>query len=185
MARNLATLETLGRLERFEGHLLNWYDIRKLEPFHPRYVSTVDSGNLLASLWTFEISCVNWPRGPCWTRAPSVGWPTRSRWCAKSLPRSMKRSARRRLLRLRGTDREPAGESGGNHRCVCARLDSPRRIYCSDFFHGRETDPRAYWAQQVAKQVEAWNGIIDKYLRPVEILMAPPAQLMSLGEDGA
>ena len=27
-----------------------------------------------------------------------------------------------------------------------------------------------------------WNAVIDKYLRPVEILMAPPAQLVSLGE---
>ena len=57
VARNLGTLETVGRLERFEGHLLNWYDLKTLEPLHPRYVSTVDSGNLLASLWTFESSC--------------------------------------------------------------------------------------------------------------------------------
>ncbi|PYJ50820.1 MAG: hypothetical protein DME83_08700, partial [Verrucomicrobia bacterium] len=57
VARNLGTLETLGKLERFEGHLFNWYDLSTLEPLHPRYVSTVDSGNLLASLWTFESSC--------------------------------------------------------------------------------------------------------------------------------
>src|SRR5439155_1735267 len=57
VARNLGTLETLGKLERFEGHLFNWYDLSTLEPLHPRYISTVDSGNLLASLWTFESSC--------------------------------------------------------------------------------------------------------------------------------
>ena len=51
------TLETLSRLERFEGHLFNWYDLSTLEPLRPRYVSAVDSGNLLASLWTFETSC--------------------------------------------------------------------------------------------------------------------------------
>src|SRR5207244_154420 len=55
--RNLRTLETLGRLERFEGHLFNWYDLSTLEPLRPRYVSAVDSGNLLASLWTFQTSC--------------------------------------------------------------------------------------------------------------------------------
>src|SRR6266480_189569 len=47
VARNLGTLETLSRLQRFEGHLFNWYDLKTLEPLHPRYVSTVDSGNLL------------------------------------------------------------------------------------------------------------------------------------------
>jgi len=49
--RGLGTLETLHKLERFEGHILNWYDTGTLEPLCPRYVSTVDSGNLLASLW--------------------------------------------------------------------------------------------------------------------------------------
>src|SRR5207237_8027028 len=48
-------------------------------------------------------------------------------------------------------------------------------------YRGQETDPRAYWAQQISKQVAAWNGVIDKYLRPVEILMSPPAQFMTLG----
>ncbi len=44
------TLDTLESLERFQGHLLNWYDTSTLTPLHPRYVSTVDSGNLAASL---------------------------------------------------------------------------------------------------------------------------------------
>jgi len=51
VARGLGTLEILRKLEGFEGHILNWYDIGTLEPLYPRYVSTVDSGNLLASLW--------------------------------------------------------------------------------------------------------------------------------------
>ncbi|HEY3129173.1 MAG TPA: glucoamylase family protein [Acidobacteriota bacterium] len=55
--RASATLETMENLERFEGHLLNWYDIRTLQPLVPRYVSTVDSGNLVASLWTLEQAC--------------------------------------------------------------------------------------------------------------------------------
>ncbi len=37
-------------LERHEGHLLNWYDTRTLAPLPPRYVSTVDSGNLAGAL---------------------------------------------------------------------------------------------------------------------------------------
>ncbi len=40
------TMATLDRLERYEGHLLNWYDTSTLAPLLPRYVSTVDSGNL-------------------------------------------------------------------------------------------------------------------------------------------
>jgi cyclic beta-1,2-glucan synthetase len=45
-----ATLTTIEGLERFEGHLLNWYDTQSLAPLPPRYVSTVDSGNLAGAL---------------------------------------------------------------------------------------------------------------------------------------
>ncbi|HEY2435070.1 MAG TPA: glucoamylase family protein [Vicinamibacterales bacterium] len=44
------TLTTLEGLEKHEGHFLNWYDTATLAPLHPRYVSTVDSGNLAAAL---------------------------------------------------------------------------------------------------------------------------------------
>ena len=45
-----ATLTTLEGLERYDGHFLNWYDTATLTPLHPRYVSTVDSGNMAAAL---------------------------------------------------------------------------------------------------------------------------------------
>jgi cyclic beta-1,2-glucan synthetase len=45
-------LTTVEGLERYEGHLLNWYDTQSLAPLHPRYVSTVDSGNLAGALLT-------------------------------------------------------------------------------------------------------------------------------------
>ena len=48
--RVAATLDTLERLDRFRGHFLNWYDVRDLHPLPPAYVSTVDSGNFLASV---------------------------------------------------------------------------------------------------------------------------------------
>ena len=50
------TMATIGRLERYQGHLLNWYDIQTLAPLEPRYVSTVDSGNLLGP-------CGHWNKG--------------------------------------------------------------------------------------------------------------------------
>ena len=48
--RTRRTCETLERLERFRGHFFNWYDTRTLRPLDPRYVSSVDSGNLLGHL---------------------------------------------------------------------------------------------------------------------------------------
>jgi hypothetical protein len=48
--RTEATFATLARLDRYRGHFYNWYDTRTLAPLHPRYVSSVDSGNLAGCL---------------------------------------------------------------------------------------------------------------------------------------
>ena len=48
------TVATLSNIPKHHGHILNWYDTRTLEPLTPRFVSSVDSGNLVASLWTLQ-----------------------------------------------------------------------------------------------------------------------------------
>ncbi len=52
-----ATLEAVGRLELFRGHLFNWYATDDLHPLEPRYVSTVDSGNLAGHLIVLQQAC--------------------------------------------------------------------------------------------------------------------------------
>jgi cyclic beta-1,2-glucan synthetase len=59
------TLRTVGQLEHYRGHLLNWYHTRTLEPLSPRYVSTVDSGNLAAALLAMEEGCSELLGAPC------------------------------------------------------------------------------------------------------------------------
>ena len=44
------TISTLKRMEKWNGHYYNWYNTRTLEPLKPRYVSSVDSGNLACYL---------------------------------------------------------------------------------------------------------------------------------------
>ena len=57
VAQTLRTLGTVARLPKDHGHLYNWYDTRTLAPDRPRFISTVDSGNLLASLITLKGGC--------------------------------------------------------------------------------------------------------------------------------
>jgi len=52
-----ATLATIASLERFRGHLYNWYDTRDLHPLEPVYVSSVDSGNLAGHLLAMSNAC--------------------------------------------------------------------------------------------------------------------------------
>jgi cyclic beta-1,2-glucan synthetase len=59
-----ATLATMGGLQRFRGHFYNWYDTRDLRPLDPRYVSTVDSGNLAGHLIALGNACREWKARP-------------------------------------------------------------------------------------------------------------------------
>jgi hypothetical protein len=55
-----STLTTFGRLEKFRGHLFNWYDTQTLKPLNgPSFVSSVDSGNLVASLYTLHAGALD------------------------------------------------------------------------------------------------------------------------------
>ena len=60
------TFDTLARLERYRGHFLNWIDTHTLVPLPPRYVSTVDSGNLASCLIVLRHGCLALPQQPVW-----------------------------------------------------------------------------------------------------------------------
>jgi hypothetical protein len=58
------TLETIWKLPRFHGHLANWYDTTTLEPLGSPFISSVDSGNFVASLWSLRQGCIELSRRP-------------------------------------------------------------------------------------------------------------------------
>ena len=47
-------LKTVDKLEKWNGHLFNWYNTATLRPLFPRYISTVYSGNFLAYIITVK-----------------------------------------------------------------------------------------------------------------------------------
>ncbi|MBV9083326.1 MAG: glycosyl transferase [Acidobacteriaceae bacterium] len=53
------TLRTMSRMPRYIGHFSNWYDNITLKPLEPLFVSSVDSGNLIASLWSLKQGCLD------------------------------------------------------------------------------------------------------------------------------
>ena len=44
-------IDTVKNLQKWNGHLYNWYNIKTKEPLIPRYISTVDSGNFVGYLY--------------------------------------------------------------------------------------------------------------------------------------
>ncbi|MGH8171628.1 MAG: cyclic beta 1-2 glucan synthetase, partial [Rhodanobacteraceae bacterium] len=73
LARCSHTMQTLQGLARYRGHFYNWYDTTTLQPLYPLYVSTVDSGNLIAHLLTLRQGLLELIEAPLPTHATLAG----------------------------------------------------------------------------------------------------------------
>ena len=51
------TMDSLDKLERFRGHFYNWYETTDLRALEPKYISSVDSGNLAGHLIALAQAC--------------------------------------------------------------------------------------------------------------------------------
>jgi cyclic beta-1,2-glucan synthetase len=69
IAHMLATVE---KLPKWNGHLYNWYDTATTKPLHPRYVSTVDSGNLCGCLIALREGLYEWGEDKLARRAEAL-----------------------------------------------------------------------------------------------------------------
>ncbi len=177
------TMETLTRLERYEGHLLNWYDTQTLEPLNPRYVSTVDSGNLLACLWVLEQGIQDILRAPV-TGALSLRGLNDTlsvveEKCGDDPSTATELHALRRLLR---------GVKERHELPARFRLaaDPVRKLRETHRWHSDESslDERAYWVDRLSSELASWSATADGYLRWLEKLaQLPDSTLLQIGPD--
>ena len=65
-------LDTVEGLDKWRGHLYNWYDTATAKPLSPRYVSTVDSGNLRGCLIALREGLYQWGEDALARRAEAL-----------------------------------------------------------------------------------------------------------------
>ena len=176
------TMDTLARMEHYEGHLLNWYDTKTLEPLHPRYVSTVDSGNLIASLWVLQQGVNDALRAPILgstgLRGLSDTLSVLEGKCGDDPSATVALHALRRLLR--GFSRD-GHELMGRYRMALVPMAKLRE---SQRWHVSADDERSYWASRLSAELVAWTTAADRYLNWMETLASPPdSSLFAIGQD--
>ena len=52
-------IESVMSLQKWNGHLYNWYETKTKEPLNPKYISTVDSGNFVGYLFVTKVFLEN------------------------------------------------------------------------------------------------------------------------------
>ena len=177
------TMTTLGKLERYEGHLLNWYDTGTLAPLTPRYVSTVDSGNLLASLWVLAQGCEEAVRSPIVApvalRGLSDTLAILNEVCGRDPSVAVPLRGLRRLLRGKVEGHALVGR-------LRLAMNPVLRLHEVGRWQEADGDDRAYWTARLSSQLGYWTEALDLYLRWMETLAQPPDSFVrTLGEDAA
>ena len=208
--RGLGTLETLHKLERFEGHILNWYDTGTLEPLSPRYVSTVDSGNLLASLWALGQGYHDVLERPLIGPQALTGVADTLGLLRESLKSELNAGvASERIGDLVATVESLCAHPPSHLSDVIHRIRAvagPARELAEAIRDAQEGRPNssqppglgvppassdgatesqaAYWSQQLERQVSCWLDAVDRYLPWVEPLARQSDEVvLALGDD--
>jgi hypothetical protein len=110
LRRTESTLATMEKLERYRGHFYNWYDTRTLQPLRPQYVSSVDSGNLAASLLTLHVGLAELKEQPVLPPCALRGLEDTLLVAVEHLASSASPDLTRRIAALRGTLQEQPQE---------------------------------------------------------------------------
>lgn len=105
-------LDSIERLEKWHGHLLNWYDTTSLIPLEPRYVSTVDSGNLAVCLVVLASGCREIASRPIFDQNRLVGFADclallETSLCEAGLPVALSERVVRLITKVNDSGQEP------------------------------------------------------------------------------
>ncbi|TVQ18885.1 MAG: glycosyl transferase, partial [Spirochaetaceae bacterium] len=183
------SMATIAGMERFRGHLLNWYDVETLAPLEPRYVSTVDSGNLLASLVSVEHALTALTESPLLGQSAFEGLYDTAEALKETV--SNERSFGHDQRRVPG---ELAVLARG---CRAGAVDVPAQLALlrrtgeldDSLSIGLAETPTCsanavYWKRQIGSQISAWSAIRSRYLLWIEVLAErTPSQLAPLGGE--
>ncbi len=163
-----ATFATLDRMERIEGHFLNWYDTTDLHSLLPTYVSSVDSGNLAGHLIALANACDGWNASP----ADAADLPG----VADAL--TLAGDALRRAEAAEGADLPRCSDVAAAIADVTARLAAPDAEFAAD----RLVDAAAVLQGTDTEEVRIWAAAARATLATITRPAAPdlPDRLAAL-----
>ncbi|MFN2273692.1 MAG: hypothetical protein ACK2TX_02480 [Anaerolineales bacterium] len=179
------SVSTLENLEHHDGHLLNWYELKDLKPLEPRYVSFVDSGNLVAALWTLEAGLQELLQRPLLNDVACRGLVDTIRIALESASEEAHPELDPAPLEAALIELDQPGLRAIEIAARIRKLQAPLHAYANQAReHAGLLAGGAYWARQVDRQLSAWIALIDRYLPWMETLgQQDTDELSFLDED--
>ncbi len=186
--RTERTLRTMEKLERVRGHFYNWYDTRTLLPLHPQYISSVDSGNLAASLLTLRAGLAELKCGPVFEPSALDGIEDTLTALVAQMPRPLPPAAQRQIQSLQELLRAAKGIGGARARNPAALptltpAEAQRlleRLCLGEKELARElgsdtTNELAYWTHAFGRQCRRFRDDLKALIPQPEGLSSMPS----------
>ena len=180
-----ATLGSIDRLDKHNGHLYNWYDTTTLQVLSPPYVSTVDSGNLAGHLLAVAQACMALSRDRACSPQESAALPKlaqRLEQLCMAMNFSGLYSQRRHLFHIglrvdsQALDASYydllASESRLTSYLAIAKGDVPCRHW--------QALGRSFLSVGVAPGLKSWSGSMFEYLMPSLVMTEPEQGLLHI-----
>lgn len=176
--RGLILIERLllsaEKLQKWHGHLYNWYDTESLRPLMPRFVSTVDSGNFAAALIALREGLLELEN----PKAQQLAGIADELW--KNTDFTVLYDNERRLFSI-GWDCEKETLSSGVYDLMASEV----RI-ASYLAVARGDVPKKHWqrlgralvSEDGYKGMVSWTGTMFEYLMPNLLLPCPEGSLL-------
>lgn len=180
-------LDALTQLPRYRGHLFNWIDTAALKPLPPAYVSTVDSGNLAALLWSCAQACREMADARPESAPDAEPWQARMQTLAQRLDGfademdfSFLYDDKRRLFHI-GYRHEDDTLDAGYYDLMASEALLTSYVACA-----KGDVPLAHWSALGRPFVPAdggaallsWSGSMFEYLMPGLLLKTPDGGLL-------
>ena len=147
------SLQTYDKMEKFRGHIFNWYDTRTLAAIRPITISSVDSGNLAASFYTLRTGCRSLLREPLLGTSLFAG--IHDHWqLLMSLPDAP--------ADLKGL--APPAADADFHAWISWALGAVDAPVFASAESGPEASETAWWLAETHKRVGAVVTLVGKYM---------------------
>ena len=184
-----ATCATMSRLAQYRGHFYNWYDTQDLRALDPRYVSSVDSGNLAGHLIALANACREWMASPVASRWSSAGIADAlhlARQALQELPDELRTHTLASVQLLHAFDAlaaalhedelDPGDSATRLSRLapLAATIADIARTLASELDHDAGGE-LLFWAEAVRRSVESWQrdlSLTDESIRSLRQRLA-------------
>ncbi len=176
LAQRLAkSLDSVDKLEKYEGNLFNWYDVTTLKTAEPRFVSAVDSGNFLCCLTALKEGLKEY-QGECRELEGIIG---RIAGIIDKTNLSSMYNHQRKLFHI-GISPDDGKKSGSYYDMF---MSEARMM--SYFAVAHRQVPKNHWGStgRITKKcgrytgMASWTGTMFEYFMPALFLWAPVGSL--------